>query len=318
VAAAGHPEPFGLKYLGVGNEDKITPGFKERFRMIHDALREKHPEIVVIGTSGPFAQGEDYELGWRFADELAVPMIDEHYYVPPQWFWDNLARYDAYDRAKSKVYLGEYAAHEPDRRNTLRSALAEAAFLTALERNGDVVAFSSYAPLLAKRGQTRWSPDLIYFTNTSVYPSSNYEVQKLFGCHAGDRYLETAIHDASAPTASPVPSAASDNGTSSVSSPTLAASAVRDSASGDLIVKIVNGADSPRPLRIELTGLEQAAAPVAALSATRIVLAGSDPDATNQDDRPPAALLRADTIEIAPTFDYEAPANSLTVLRITG
>ena len=296
-AAAGHPEPFGLKYLGVGNEDKITSVFKERFRLIHDAIRETHPGIVIVGTSGPFARGEDFELGWRFADELSVPMIDEHYYVPPEWFWENLNRYDAYDRAGAQVYLGEYAAHEKDRRNTLRSAIAEAACLTSLERNADIVRFSSYAPLFAKRGQTRWSPDLVYFTNTAVYPSLNYEVQKLFGRHAGDRWLDTAVVD---------PAAAEPR-------PSLAASAVRDSATGDLIVKIVNGADSARPLRVELAGLAPACR-----SAARIVLAGPDPDAANQDDQPPVATPRTDTVAISPVFDYEAPANSLTVLRITG
>jgi alpha-L-arabinofuranosidase len=296
-AAAGHPRPFGLKYLGVGNEDKITPVFKERFRLIHDALLEKHPEIVVVGTSGPFAQGEDFELGWRFAAELSIPMLDEHYYVTPEWFWENLDRYDAYDRAGAKVYLGEYAAHEKDRRNTLRSAIAEAAYLTSLERNADIVRFSSYAPLFARRGQTRWSPDLVYFTNTAVYPSLNYEVQRLFGRHGGDRYLDTTILDPGA----------------SEPRPSLAASAVRDSSTGDLVVKIVNGANSPRPLRVELPGLAPAAR-----TATRTVLAGPDPCAANQDHLPPVAIPRTDTLAISPAFDYDAPANSLTVLRITG
>ncbi len=302
-AAAGHPAPFGLKYLGVGNEDKINADFRERFRMIHDALREKHPEIVVVGTSGPFARGEDFELGWRFAAELSVPLIDEHYYLPPDWFWENLGRYDAYDRAKSAVYLGEYAAHEKDRRNTLRSALAEAACLTALERNADVVRFASYAPLFAKRGRTQWSPDLVYFTNTAVYPSINYEVQKLFGHHAGDRYLETTIRPA-----------ANDTSASPESPRMLAASAVRDTATGDLIVKIVNGAGSARPLSIELAGLDGSAS---GLAATRIVLAGPDPDAANSDDLPPVAVPRTDTVRVAPVFDYLAPAHSLTVFRLT-
>ncbi len=158
-AAAGHPEPFGLKYLGVGNEDAITPIFKERFKMIYDVLKEKHPEIVVVGTVGPFAGGEDYDNGWAFATELKLPIVDEHYYVSPQWFWDNLGRYDSYRRGATTVYVGEYAAHDRGRRNTLRSALAEAAGLTSFERNGDVVQFASYAPLLARRGHTQWHPD---------------------------------------------------------------------------------------------------------------------------------------------------------------
>ena len=128
-AAAGHPEPFGLKYLGVGNEDAITPIFEERFKMIYDTSKARHPEIVVVGTVGPFAQGEDYDNGWDFAKELKLDIVDEHYYVPPQWFWDNLHRYDSYPRDATNVYVGEYAAHDSDqaKRNTLRSAIAEAA-----------------------------------------------------------------------------------------------------------------------------------------------------------------------------------------------
>ncbi len=292
-AAAGHPEPFGLKYLGVGNEDKITPGFKERFRMIFEALREKHPEIVVIGTSGPFAHGEDYDLGWAYATELGVPMIDEHYYVPPQWFWDNLGRYDAYDRAKAKVYLGEYAAHEPDRRNTLRSALAEAACLTSLERNGDAVAFASYAPLLARRSHTRWAPDLVYFDNTRVYPTLNYEVQRLFGQNRGDLFLETGV------------SGLGDAGEK------LAASTVHDLASGDAVLKIVNGGASSRPLRIRLAGL-----PASSRSAALVVFAGADPDACNQDGQAPAVRPETSTVPISEDFDFLLPANSLVIFRL--
>jgi hypothetical protein len=192
-AGAGHQEPFGLKYLGVGNEDVISPEFEERFKMIQDAIRARHPEIVAIGTSGPFPDGKDFELGWKFARTSGVSIVDEHYYRPPEWFWDNLARYDSYDRNGPKVYAGEYAAHEPDRRNTLRSAIAEAAFLTSLERNGDIVVLSSYAPLLARRGNTQWHPDMIYFTATEVFPSLNYTVQKLFSHHTGDAYLPTHL-----------------------------------------------------------------------------------------------------------------------------
>jgi alpha-L-arabinofuranosidase len=196
-AAAGHPEPFGLKYLGVGNEDAITPAFKERFKMIRDAVQTMHPEIVVVGTVGPFADGVDYDNGWEFARELKLAMVDEHYYVPPQWFWDNLSRYDSYDRASAKVYVGEYAAHDRDReRNSLRSAISEAAGLTGFERNGDVVHFASYAPLLARRGHTQWHPDLIYFDGSEVFLTPNYYVQQLFGQNAGDAYLPTTLDGA--------------------------------------------------------------------------------------------------------------------------
>ncbi|MGC3990392.1 MAG: alpha-L-arabinofuranosidase C-terminal domain-containing protein [Chthoniobacteraceae bacterium] len=173
-AAAGHPAPFGLKYVGIGNEDKQTDGFRERFRMIYEAVKAKHPEITVVGTVGPAPGGEDYDLGWKFAGELHVPIVDEHYYSSPQWFWNNLQRYDRYNRARSKVYVGEYAARDAKSRSTLRAAIAEAAYLTSLEKNGDVVHFASYAPLLARRGHTSWSPDLIFFNGTDIFPTISW------------------------------------------------------------------------------------------------------------------------------------------------
>ena len=288
-AAAGHPEPFGLRYLGVGNEDHITPGFEERFTLIYDAVRAKHPEITVIGTVGPSPDGDDYEKGWKLADRLRVPMVDEHYYKSPQWFWDNLARYDTYDRTRSRVYLGEYAAHDDRRRSTLRSALAEAAYLTALERNADVVSFASYAPLLAKRGHTHWSPNLIYFDNTTAYPTINYEVQRLFGVHAGDRWLAT----------------------SPATADRFTASTLRDSASGDVIIKLVNGAATARPLSVQLAGAAQLA-PVGSLT----VLSGTDENVAREDGQPSPVTLSTGSLPVGPDFIYEAPAFSLTILRI--
>ena len=192
-AAAGHPEPFGLEYLGVGNEDHITPVFKERFEMIYNAVKAKHPEITVIGTVGPNPEGWDYEEGWKIANELRLPMVDEHGYKSPQWLWENLDRFDTYDRSKSKVYLGEWAAFDDGRRPTLRAAIAEAAYLTGLERNADVVRFASYAPLLANSNHTHWNPNLIYFTNTEVFPTISYHVQRLFSVNNGDTYLPTSV-----------------------------------------------------------------------------------------------------------------------------
>jgi alpha-N-arabinofuranosidase len=288
-AEAGHPEPFQLRYLGVGNEDKITPVFKERFQMIHAALKEKHPEISVVGTVGPFPDGDDFDNGWKIADELRLPMVDEHYYKPPQWFWDNLRRYDTYDRTRSKVYVGEYAAHDDKRRSTLRAAIAEAACLTGFERNGDVVSMASYAPMLAKRGHTHWSPNLIYFDNTGVYPTISYHVQQLFSRHAGDTALAVSVPDL----------------------PLLAASGVRDSASGDLILKLVNGASETRPLKISLAGAANLSP-----EAEMTVLAGDDADAVNPDGKPLLVFPIVSTIPISASFERALPANSLTILRI--
>jgi alpha-L-arabinofuranosidase len=188
-AQAGHPAPFNLKYVGIGNEDLISDVFEERFTMIYKAIRQKHPEITVIGTAGPFHDGTDYEQGWALATQLQVPLVDEHYYEEPGWFINNQDYYDHYDRNKPKVYLGEYAS----RGNTLYNALVEALYLTGVERNGDVVRMTSYAPLLAKEKHTQWNPDLIYFNNTGVKPTVNYEVQKLFGNNAGNEYLPSVI-----------------------------------------------------------------------------------------------------------------------------
>ena len=283
-AAAGHPAPFHLEYLGVGNEDKITPVFEERFKMIYEAVKAKHPEITVIGTSGPFSDGEDFDNGWKIADELHVPIVDEHYYKSPEWFLDNCNRYDSYDRSKSHVYVGEYAAHDVEKHSTLRVALAEAAFLTGLERNGDVVRLASYAPLLAREGHTQWRPDLIFFDGINVWPTLSYYVQQLFATNAGDTWLPTTVSDSA-----------------------LAVSTVRDSKSGDLILKIVNPTDSPKPLQLKLPGAKNLAS-----SATKTVL----------EDNPVAAkarqpiLPKVSSLAVSEAFNYEAPPNSMTVIRM--
>jgi alpha-L-arabinofuranosidase len=288
-AAAGHPEPFGLKYLGVGNEDAITPEFRERYQMIQDAVRAKYPDVVVIGTVGPSPEGRDFNAGWKIADELKVQMVDEHYYQQPGWFLDNLTRYDGYDRSRSKVYVGEYAS----RGNAWSNALAEAAYLTGLERNGDVVHLASYAPLLAKIGNTQWNPDLIYFTNTGVFPTVNYQVQKLFSTNAGDRYVAADV------TRTP----AAGRGEA------LAVSAVRDTGSGDFVLKLVNVSPAAVRAAVELAG-----APAFAPEGTRTVLAGNPRDQNNQAS-PQTVAPQAAAFAAAASFTYEAPPQSVTVFR---
>ncbi|SFA60613.1 Alpha-L-arabinofuranosidase [Pedobacter suwonensis] len=225
-AEAGHPKPFNLKYIGIGNEDQITEVFAERFTMIYNALKKSHPEITVIGTAGPFFEGTDYEAGWQIASNLNVPIIDEHYYQSPGWFINNQDFYDSYDRSKSKVYLGEYAASLPGgNRTNLETSLAEALYLLSLERNGDVVSMASYAPLLAKEGHTQWDPDLIYFNNTEVKPTIGYFVQQLYGQNAGDEYIPSTL----------VLSSNQENVRKRI-----ACSMVKDAKTGDLVVKMVN------------------------------------------------------------------------------
>jgi alpha-L-arabinofuranosidase len=289
-AAAGHPRPFGLEYLGIGNEEHITPVFKERFAMVYAAVKAKHPEITVIGTVGPFHDGDDYDWGWSIADELKLPMVDEHYYEKPEWFLANLNRYDTYDRARSKVYLGEYAAHDAKKQPTLRSALAEAAYMTSLERNGDVVRMASYAPLLGRLGHTQWDPDLIYFTNTTIHPTISYYVQQMFGRNSGDAYLPGTLDG---------PKRAGD----------FAFSAVRNGKSGDLILKLVNTGSAARSLHVELAGAKRLA-----LEAERTVLTGP-PTAINSARGGSPLVPKTETITAAPVFEYEMPANSLAVFR---
>ncbi len=175
-AAAGHAAPFNLQYIGIGNEDKITPEFEQRFKMIFEAVKAKHPEITIIGTSGPFHSGEDYDKGWKVANDLKVPVVDEHYYVQPDWLIKNQYRYDNYKRDAGKVYLGEYASWG----NRLENAVAEALYMTGLERNGDVVSMASYAPLFAKNNFTQWKTDMIFFDNSGYYLTPNYYAQKCF------------------------------------------------------------------------------------------------------------------------------------------
>ncbi len=294
-AAAGHPEPFHLEYLGVGNEDTQTPGFRERFKLIYDAVKAQHPEITVIGTVGPFPDGPDFDAGWKFADELQLGMVDEHYYQKPEWFLNNLHRYDSYDRAKSKVYLGEYAAHDTGRRNTLRSALAEAAHMTALERNGDIVRLASYAPLLAREGHTQWTPDLIYFNSARVRLTANYYVQQMFATNRGETCFSATVStptDGAAPT---VP---------------LAVSCVQDSATGDVLLKLVNANPAVAAVQVELPSL----GPIDPVG-TCLVLAG-DPDAVNTTENPSSVVPQTASLAVGKSFHYEAPAYSLAVIRM--
>lgn len=287
-AESGHPKPFNLKYIGIGNEDLITDVFEERFTMIYLAIKEKYPEIIVVGTVGPFNEGTDYVEGWKLADKLGVPMVDEHYYQSPGWFLHNQDFYDKYDRSKkTKVYLGEYATHIPGRRANMETALTEALYLAALERNGDVVHMSSYAPLLAKDGRTQWNPDLIYFNNREVRPTTGYYVQKLYGQNAGDHYIPSQIN--------------LDNQDGRVKL-RVGSSIVRDSKTGDVIVKLVNLLPVSIETDVQLPGMDGIQS-----SATRTVLACA-PETT--------PLPVTDTIEAGTSFKQELPAYSFTVIRL--
>ncbi len=190
-ADAGHPKPFNLKYLGLGNEEKISPEFIERFKYIYERVTKAHPEIIIVGTAGPGSHpgNPDLDNGWKLAEEIGMPIIDEHYYEPRDYFLKN-RQYDNYPRdRKTKVYLGEYAAKD----KKLIDALAEGLYLLHVERNGDVVCMTSYAPLFAKKNATNWNPDLIYFDNERPYPTCSYYVQQMFGESAGQYYYGDCV-----------------------------------------------------------------------------------------------------------------------------
>jgi Alpha-L-arabinofuranosidase len=283
-AEAGHPKPFNLKYIGIGNEDLISDIFEERFALIFKAIKEQHSEITVIGTVGPLSEGPDYEEGWRVATELKVPMVDEHYYQPVGWFLNNQDFYDKYDRSKSKVYLGEYAS----RGNTLANALTEALYLNSIERNGDVVSMTSYAPLLAKEGHVSWKPDLIFFNNSELKPTVNYYVQKLFGQNQGDAYIASDLK-------------LSEN--NEEVRKRISVSIVRDSKSNDLIVKLVNILPVEVNTTVNLEGPE-----VIVPTATSTVLRGTVGDTNVKPE--------GETITVSKKFSCSLPAYSFTVIRI--
>lgn len=189
----GHPEPFGLEYIGIGNEE-VGEGFFERYPYFHKAIKEKYPDIQIIASSGPFAAGGEYEKGWNCARRNHADLVDEHYYMAPEWFLANHHRYDSFDEKDPRVFLGEYASWG----NTWYNALIEASYMTGMERNSEKVGLACYAPLLCNVNYTNWKPDMIWFDNHQAYGTANYYVQKLFMNHQGDDRIElemTGIDD---------------------------------------------------------------------------------------------------------------------------
>ncbi|MBQ3908093.1 MAG: alpha-N-arabinofuranosidase, partial [Bacteroidaceae bacterium] len=248
-ADAGHPAPFNLKYIGLGNEDIISTVFEERFTMIARAIRAKYPDIKICGTVGPFhTPSADYLEGWEFTKrnpDLQY-MVDEHYYESTGWFMHHRDYYDSYDRNSAKVYLGEWAASTNVKRPNVETALAEALYLTDVERNGDIVEMTSYAPMLSKDGHSNWNPDMIYFSNTNIRTTPAYEVQRMFSVYGGDTYVKgqfTIDNSLQAKRAS----------SSAQLKHRIGASVVRDSKTGKTYVKLVNAL--PASLELTVDGL---------------------------------------------------------------
>lgn len=264
-AEQGHPKPFNLKYIGLGNEEKISPEFAERFKYVYDRVTKAHPEIVIVGTAGPGSHpgNPDFENGWKLANELGIPVLDEHYYEPRTYFETN-RQYDKYPRdRKTKVYLGEYAAKD----KKLSDALAEALYLLHVERNGDVVAMTSYAPLFARKNATNWNPDLIYFDNERTYLTCSYYVQQMFGLSSGNYYYGDCV--------------TFDGKQTNLQEHSV----VLDTKTRKLFVKICNDSGEARKATLDLSrfkGLKSAA--------TKTTLAGQPDDENNYDAQPIAPV----------------------------
>jgi len=241
----GHPAPFNLKFLGVGNE-QWEPQYIERYKIFEKAILAKYPNIKIVSGSGPYAEGEYFNYAWKELRQLQPTLIDEHYYKPPSWFFNNAGRYDNYERKGPKVFAGEYAAHskennEAESRNNWESALAEAAFMTGLERNADIVQMCSYAPLFAHVDAWQWRPDLIWFDNLNTVATPNYYVQKLFSNNKGTDVVKIIEKEKAL-----------------TGKDSLYSSAVIDNQKKELIVKIVNSASASQTVELNVTGIKLA------------------------------------------------------------
>ncbi|GAB3010804.1 alpha-L-arabinofuranosidase C-terminal domain-containing protein [Niabella terrae] len=243
-AEMGHPEPFHMNMIGIGNEN-WGPQYLERLAVFQKALQEKYPDIKIIASSGTGPDGERFEYLNERLRRMKIDFVDEHYYRPPEWFFGNAARYDDYPRTGSKVFAGEYASHvsgvkKSEHRNNWLAALSEAAFLTGLERNADVVEMASYAPLFAHYDGWQWTPDLIWVDNLHVYPTPDYYVQQLYSLHKGTRVVPLTW-----------------NGKPVAGQDSLYASSVLDEATGELVVKIVNAQAGNRQIRLDIRGISR-------------------------------------------------------------
>ncbi len=239
-ADMGHPASFGLELIAVGNEQWGSM-YPERLVTFVKAIREKHPEIRIIGSSGPSPDGKDFDYGWAEMKRLKVDLVDEHYYKDPQWFLNNAKRYDTYDRKGPKVFAGEYACHPKNSKNSFEAALCEAAFMTGFERNADVVHMCTYAPLFAHVDGWQWRPDLIWFDNFSSVRSVNYYVQQMYGHHVGTHVLKTVSDE--------LPLAGQDG---------IYASSAVDKTKNELILKIVNTSTAVTKVKYNFNGLKAA------------------------------------------------------------
>jgi len=293
----GHPKPFNMKYIGVGNE-QWGEDYIERYKVFEKAIHDKYPNIQIISGSGPSPDGEFFDYGWEELKKLNAQIVDEHYYNSPDWFLKNADRYDKYDRRGPKVFAGEYAAQsvgvvKPDNKNNWQTALSEAAFMTGLERNADVVTMTSYAPLLAHADSWQWTPDLIWFNNLKSYATPNYYVQKLFSNNKGTDLIKI-----------------SENGKPLKGENNLYASAVRDNIKGETIIKIVNSDTKETSVEINPKNIKSGS------QLTKIILtSGGLSDENNFQIENIKPSEETQTLKKGKIL-VEIPANSLVILKI--
>ena len=241
-ADMGHPAPFGLKFLAIGNEQWDQPYFK-RLKIVAGAVRKAHPEIKIIGTSGPDAEGHNFDIGWEEMKRQKADLVDEHYYRPISWFQNEWQRYDKYDRKGPKVFAGEYACHDRGKKyNHAGASIYEAAFMTGLERNADIVHMATYAPLFSHVDGWQWRPDMIWYDNLRSARTASYWVQALYAQNKGTNVLPIANSN--------FPQKGEDG---------VLASAVWDKTTGEVIVKVANTCDQPKTANIVLKGMKQIA-----------------------------------------------------------
>ncbi|MBP5714966.1 MAG: carbohydrate binding domain-containing protein [Prevotella sp.] len=254
-AEMGHPEPFNMKFIGVGNEQWDDLYFK-RLEPFVAAIKAKYPNIQIVGTSGPDSEGKMFEKGWEAMKRLKADLVDEHFYRPESWFLGNAEgkekygefcgalRYEHYDRKGPKVFAGEYACHGANGKkwNHYEASILEAAFMTDLERNADVVYMTAYAPLFAHIEGWQWRPDLIWYDNLRMFKSCSYYVQQMYAANKGTNVLQMTMNK------QPIAGQAGQDG--------LFASSVFDANTGEVIIKLINTSKQPQPVSIQLTGMK--------------------------------------------------------------
>ncbi|MGC3943580.1 MAG: alpha-L-arabinofuranosidase C-terminal domain-containing protein [Chryseolinea sp.] len=297
-AEMGHPASFNLRYLGVGNE-QWGPQYIERYKIFAEAIHARYPDIKLVSSAGPASDGELFNYASAELKELKADVIDEHYYQKPEWFLSNAGRYDSYDRNGPKIFAGEYAAQSvatvsPDNKNNWRCAMSEAAFMTGLERNADVVYMASYAPLFAHAEGWQWTPDLIWFDNLRSYGTPNYYVQKLFSVNKGSRVVPLTANS------HPVEGAEG-----------LFGSAVKDDQKNELILKLVNSNQGSTKVEIQVVGGFRRGGQARQWKMT------ARPEAVNGLDNPTDVAPKESVISLnGKVLSLELDAESLTVIRI--